>query len=156
MVEKQKQVSDYFPADHLGEIKEVITEVERRTSGEIRVKIVIDCDPDLKGKVHEQAVRDFEKAGMHNTRDKIGVLILVVLNERTFTILGDSGIYSKLLQGYWDNMARVMSIYFKNGNFYVGICAVVESVGRQLAKHFPKQMDDVNELPDDVIVRGDN
>ncbi len=154
MTEKQKQVSDYFSTDHLNEIKATIVKAEKRTSGEIRVRVTLDCDQDLTGKVHEQAVRDFEKAGMHKTRDKTGVLILVVLNERTFTILGDSGIYSKLPQGYWDNMAKAMSLYFKGGNFHVGVCAVVESVGKQLAKHFPRRDDDVDELPDDVIVEG--
>lgn len=152
MAEKQKQVSDFFSADHLNEIKAVIAKVERQTSGEIRVQIIMDCDQDLKHKVHEQAVREFEKAGMHNTHDKTGVLILLVLNEKAFAIIGDSGIYSKLPQGYWDNMAKAMSLYFKDGNFHVGICAVVESIGRQLAKHFPRKNDDVDELSDEVIV----
>jgi len=152
MAEKQKQVSDYFSADHLEAIKDIIAKAEKQTSGEIRVQIIMDCDQDLRGKVHEQAVRDFEKAGMHNTRDKTGILVIVVLNERKFAIIGDSGIYSKLPQGYWDNMAKAMSFYFKDGNFHVGICAVVESIGKQLAKYFPRRGDDVDELPDDVVV----
>ncbi len=156
MAEKQRQVPEYFSADQLNEIKAVITKAEKRTSGEIRVRIAMDCDPDLKGKICEQAIRDFEKAGMHNTRDKIGVLILVVLNERRLCIIGDSGIHSKVNQIYWDHMVSSMSAYFKCGSYYVGICMVVENVGRQLAKHFPRQTGDVNELPDDVIVRGEN
>lgn len=151
MAEKQKQVSDYFSVGHLETIKYVIAKAEQQTSGEIRVQIIMNCDGDLKGKVHEQAIREFEKADMHNTHDKIGVLILVVLNERTFTVIGDSGIYSKLSRGYWDNVAKAMSLYFQNGEFHVGVCTVVESVGRQLAKYFPRKTNDLNELPDDVI-----
>ncbi|OGM98460.1 MAG: hypothetical protein A2915_00655 [Candidatus Yanofskybacteria bacterium RIFCSPLOWO2_01_FULL_41_34] len=154
MSEKQQQVLDYFSADQLKEIETTIVKAEKQTSGEIRVEIILDCDHDLMGRVHEQAVRDFETAGMHKTRDKTGILILIVLNERTFTILGDSGIYSKLPQGYWDNMAKAMTLYFKDGNFHVGICAVVESIGRQLAKYFPRRNDDVDELSDEVIVGG--
>lgn len=69
MAKKQKQVSDYFSVDQLKEIKAVITKVERLTSGEIRVEIIFNCDRDLRGKVHDQAVRDFERAGMHKTHD---------------------------------------------------------------------------------------
>lgn len=156
MTEKQKQVSDYFSAGHLNEIKAAIVRTEKKTSGEIRVEILMDCDPDLKGKVHEQAIRDFEKAGMHNTRDKTGVLILVVLNERQFAVIGDSGIHSKVNQHYWDHMASSMSAYFRCGSYHVGICLVVENVGKQLAKYFPRKADDVNELSDDIIVRGEN
>ncbi len=156
MAETQKQVSDYFSTLQLNEIKAVISKVEKQTSGEIRVEIVMHCDHDLRGKVYEQAVRDFEKEGMQNTRDKTGVLILVVLSEKLFVIIGDSGIYSKLSRRYWDNMARSMSLYFMDDNFYIGVCAVVESIGKQLAKYFPKKGDDTNELSDDIIVRSGN
>ena len=138
-------------------------EAESNTSGEIRVKIINEYDQDLAScyehrdgsrRVHEQALREFEREGMHNTRDKTGILVLVVLSEKRFTILADEGIYSKLAQEWWNHKAETMSGYFRAGNPARGICEAVKEVGKELSRYFPKKPDDVNELPDDVIVEG--
>ncbi|KKS38213.1 MAG: hypothetical protein UV01_C0004G0015 [Parcubacteria group bacterium GW2011_GWA2_42_14] len=157
---KSGRVSDYFSPEMLAKIKDAVFEAEKNTSGEIRVKIMKECDDDLKSdanryaenKVRQQALREFEKAGLHNTRDKTGVLVLVVLKERKFTIMADKGIYSKLPQSFWDHKAETMAGYFREGNYARGVSEVVLSVGQELSRHFPRKTDDVNELSDDVIV----
>jgi uncharacterized membrane protein len=145
-----------FPPEVLEAIERAVENAERNTSGEIKVKIIGNCDPDLGGDANAQAVREFEREGLGNTRDKTGVLLLLVFNERKFTVLGDSGIHAKLGQEYWDRAAREMSDYFRQGAFGLGIHAAVTDVGFRLAEFFPKRSDDVNELSDGVILGGGN
>jgi|SRR3989344_1206145 len=147
------EIKEYFSRADLDSVKRVIQEAEKYTSGEIRVKIINKFDSDISD-LRQQAEREFLGEGLHNTRDKTGVLVLVVLRERRFIILGDSGIYSKLTQGYWDKLASRMSLAFRSGNYSSGICRVVEEVGRALSTLFPRRDDDTNELSDDVVVGG--
>jgi|SRR3989344_937359 len=147
-------VLGHFSRADLERIKATVREAESRTSGEIRVKVVERCDEDLKGNLVQQALRDFEREGLHNTRDKTGVLVLVVLGEKRFRIIGDSGIHEKLPQSYWNDLARKLSILFVAGDFTGGICRVVSDIGKELASFFPHRADDKNELSDDVIIGG--
>jgi len=134
------------------EIAQAIGAAERNTSGEIRVMVRARCDADLTGKVYDQAVREFERQGMTKTRDKTGVLILLVWEERKFAIVGDTGIHAKLGDDYWASRAEELKSYFAAGDYVRGLTAVVENVGRELAKHFSRKADDRDELPDAPIV----
>lgn len=157
---KSDKASDYFSPEMLARIKDAVHEAEMETCGEIRVKIIKECDKDLRTdadmcddyRVYEQALREFEREGMHNTREKTGIMVLLVLHEKRFQILADSGIYAKLSQEWWNHKAELMAGYFKEGNYARGLCEVVSHVGRELANHFPKRSNDVNELPDDVVI----
>ena len=152
-----RKVSDYFSAEDFEKISETITRAEEKTSGEIRVRIIRDYDPDLEKDpeaLNKQALRDFEREGMRNTRDKTGVLLLLVLEVKKFTILADSGIYEKLPWQYWEALAESLAFHFRVGNPARAISMIVESIGERLAELFPRKDDDINELPDSVSVGG--
>src|SRR3989338_2307376 len=105
-----------------------------------------------RGVFTEDARREIERQGMTKTRDKTGVLILLVWEERKFAIVGDTGIHAKLGDDYWASRAEELKSYFAAGDCVRGLTAVVENVGRELAKHFPRKADDRDELPDAPIV----
>lgn len=155
-----KGLEDYFSDTDLSRITECVRNVESKTSGEIRVVIRehfrkgSECFEADISDIHHQAEFDFYAEGVGNTRDKTGVLVLVVLNVRKFKILADEGIYHKLPQFYLDFCASDLSARFKNGEYTNGICETVAALGEMLAKHFPRRPDDINELPDDVIAGG--
>lgn len=149
-----ESAKDCFTEDARRTIAEAIQAAERNTSGEIRVMILSRCDADLKASVYYQAVREFERRGMTKTRDRTGVLILFVWEERRFAIVGDTGIHAKLGDNYWAARAEELKTYFENGDYVCGLTAIVENVGRELARYFPRKADDRNELSDDVIVEG--
>ena len=150
---KQKWQS-YFSSGDLDLIKTAIQEQEKATSGEIRVKIIDGCDVGLNGNIYQQALREFEREGLSKTRDKTGVLILVVLDVRRFQVLADEGIYTKIPQVSWDMVATYMQLGFQTGKFVDGVLLGVELVGNTLSRFFPRKIDDTNELPNDVIVGG--
>jgi uncharacterized membrane protein len=128
-------------------VTEAIRAAERRTSGEIRVSVARL----FWGDVYRAAARAFDRLGMSRTREHNGVLVFVVPARRRFAILGDSGIHAKVGQAFWDRVTAVMSERFRAGDFTGGLVHAIETIGEELAAHFPYDAaTDQNELPDDV------
>jgi uncharacterized membrane protein len=152
MFRRKSPAETFLSASDRHVIADAIARAELTTSGEIRVKIITRCDSDVHGNIRDQAVREFQKEGLSQTRDKTGVLILIVVEEKRLYILADEGINSKVNQKYWDDHAIGLQFHFKIGAFARGICGVIVSIGMDLAKHFPRKEDDVDELPNEVIV----
>ena len=127
-------------------IVSAIQSAESRTSGEIRV-FISDAEPadPLAG-----ARLQFERMEMANTKDRNGVLIFVAPKSRNFAIIGDEGVNAKCGEQFWKKIADEMSGRFKQGQFTDGIIHGVAAAGEVLSQHFPRQADDVNELPDKV------
>ena len=149
-----RKASDIFSEKDLAEIEAATRDAEKNTSGEIRVVIRSHYDKGLEGDLHEQIKLDFLKHGLGKTRDKTGVIILLVLEAKKFKIWGDEGIHAKVSQGYWNVLAVGMSAHFKEERYVQGICEAVAEVGKRLAEYFPKKPDDVDELPNKPIVEG--
>ncbi len=102
--------------------------------------------------VRERAIRAFFEKKLYKTRDENGILIFVSTLERKVWILGDRNIDRKIPHETWQALAREVSTGIREGCAGDALCVVVEKCGRILAEHFPKTPDDVNELPDDLIM----
>ncbi len=128
-------------------IEAALRAAEQRTSGEIRVSVA----PLFWGNVLKAAERAFVRLGMTGTKERNGVLFLVVPSRRRFVVLGDEGIHARVGQGFWEDVARAVSERFKDKDFTGGLVEGIEEVGRQLEQHFPHRGErDENELPDSV------
>ncbi|MBA4312805.1 MAG: hypothetical protein C0417_09265 [Chlorobiaceae bacterium] len=144
----------YLTKPELQSLASVIAEAEQNTSGEIRVVLKQRRQwKERKLTLQELALKEFHFLGMQNTRDRTGVLILLLLSEHKFQIIGDEGIHKKVQEGTWQKIADSMTDDFKKGNFFDGIASAVKKVGEELAKHFPRKSDDANELPNEIIER---
>ncbi len=142
----------YFSKTELQSLVSVISEQEKNTSGEIRVVIRRRRHwKERKLSLYELTLNEFYRLGMQNTRDKTGVLILLLLSERKFQIIADEGINKKVEEGKWEKIAESMSDYFKEGNYLKGITETIYLVGEELAKHFPRKIGDTNELSNEII-----
>jgi uncharacterized membrane protein len=128
-------------------IVEAIRKAERVSSGEIRVYISHKQVQDVisEAKVH------FLRLGMQKTKRRNAVLIYIAPRSRNFAIIGDVGVHSQCGDNFWRDTATVMESHLKQNRFTDAVVAAVEEVGSVLAAHFPRQPDDRNELPDDVI-----
>ena len=145
-------VKNILSREELKDLAEIITEAEKFSSGQIRV--VIRHRRHWKERqlsLHELAVREFHRLGMEKTREKTGVLILLLLSERRFQIIGDEGIHSKVDEKTWDRIAHTMTNHFGTGKFFNGIAEAIHAVGEELGRHFPRTKNDTDELPNDVI-----
>ncbi len=135
-----------FSADEEKHLVEVVAAVEKTTSAEIRVHVDRYCkgDPMLK------AVNVFSHLKMDQTEDRNGVLIFVALDDRKFAIYGDEGINQKVPDGFWESTRDHMLAEFQDGHMVEGISKGLTEAGSQLAKHFPVNPDDTNELSNEI------
>ncbi len=139
--------------EDLSRIADAIKEVEKKSSGEVRVSI---HEKKHRKEKHltliDLAAKEFHKLGMQKTKEGTGVLLYFLFSERKFQILADAGIYSKVPQLKWDEIALDISNHFKSGKFFDGIHYGIDECGKLLAKEFPVRHDDVNELPNEVSI----
>ncbi len=146
-------VKKLFSDQDLHTISSAIGEVEKTTSGEIRVDIrQRRTRKEKKLSLEHIAQKEFHHLGMTKTKHHTGVLIFLLLEDREFHILADEGIHSKVNSDTWQKIADSMSAKFAKGEFKEGVIEGVRSVGKVLATHFPRTPDDINELPDEVRV----
>lgn len=138
----------------IGLIATKIADVERVTSGEVRVSILHRrAWSERKLMLIDLALKEFKRLGMEKTRDRTGVLVMLIMSEHQFQIIADEGINSKVASGTWERIATEMSAHFRLGNYVYGICDTIGSVGRELQKHFPRRPADRNELPNEISER---
>jgi uncharacterized membrane protein len=123
-----------------------IADAERKTSGEIRVFLSHRKADDAVA----AAQRAFDQLGMARTRDRNGVLIFVAPKVRKFAVIGDAGVHQQCGDEFWKALAHEMSGHFRKAEFTAGILHGIRKAGELLARHFPRQLGDVNQLPDDI------
>ena len=146
-------ISKYLSKSDLVELQNKITEVEKTTSGEIRICLKLNKKfSEIKQSSYDLAIREFHKLGMQNTKNKCGVLFFVLLKEKRLEIIADEGIHKKLSQDFWDTLAKHISIEFANGKFKNGIIHFLNEAGLILTKEFPHEENDTNELPDEIVI----
>ena len=123
-----------------------IADAERQTSGEIRVYV---SESEVDDPVRA-AETQFEQMGMTATKDRNGVLIFVAPRSHKFAIVGDSGVHARCGQSFWESVATEMRKYLKTDRPTDALVFGIRMAGQRLKEHFPREDDDVNELPDAV------
>jgi uncharacterized membrane protein len=142
--------ADVFTREELDGIKKAVAYAELLTSGEIAVDIISDCRRGLSTK--EQAIAEFHRLGLDKTRDKTGVLVLMILRQKAAEILADKGINDKVPAECWNDTVNIIVNGFKAGKPYNSICRAVGIIGERLGECFPRKPDDTNEIPNDVAL----
>jgi uncharacterized membrane protein len=128
-------------------IKQSIEWAENATSGEVRVCIENKCEKDA----YERAITCFYDLKMDVTALRNGVLVYVALEDKKFAIIGDEGINKVVPPDFWNSTKKLMIDKFKSNELVEGISVGIIEAGKQLKKYFPHQLDDLNELPDDIV-----
>ena len=136
----------FFTKEDETQIIAAIEVAEKITSGEIRVHVQEHC----RGKILEDAARVFKALKMDQTEQRNGVLIYIVPERNEFGVIGDKGINNLVPENYWDDVRDIIQQHFRAGNFGKGIEEAITKIGKKLQEHFPYQIGDVNELPDDI------
>jgi uncharacterized membrane protein len=129
-------------------VVQAIQQAESRTSGEIRVFVTardVGAD-DIIGR----AVGRFEKLGMGATRDRNAVLLYFAPRSQQFAIIGDKGVHEKFGAHLWHEIASMITDKLQAGRFTEAVVTGISMAGDLLARHFPPQPDDRNELPNEI------
>jgi uncharacterized membrane protein len=129
-------------------IVHAIREAEFKTSGEIRVFVQrgkLNVDPLVA------AQKKFHQLGMHKTRERNAALIFVAPRAHKFAVVGDKAIHEKCGDEFWQRIVDGMRAHFQNERFSDALVEAIKEIGNLLAVHFPKTLENANELPDDVM-----
>ncbi|MFC3198532.1 TPM domain-containing protein [Parapedobacter deserti] len=135
-----------FTTEQQEKIVHAIQLAEARTSGEIRLAV----EPFCKEEPLDRAAVYFHRLGMNQTAQHNGVLIYIATEDHQFAIIGDKGIHEKVPPNFWEETKALMLQHFKRGDLVQGLIEGIMHAGEQLQHFFPRQDDDVNELPNDI------
>jgi putative membrane protein len=108
---------------------------------------------EMDARVADAAFMQFYSSGLYRTRESNGVEIFLSLFERRVVVIGDRAIHAKMGDKYWQKVRDQIIQGISAGDLRGGVCAAIESCGKALAEHFPRRLDDINELSDRVIER---
>lgn len=106
---------------------------------------------ELTEEVREKAMVSFVEQGLHETRDKTGILILISLFEHRVQVLADSGINAKVPEQTWDEIVEMIIRGLKSDDACSAVCKAVERCGELLQENFPIKENDTDELPNLII-----
>ena len=103
-------------------------------------------------KVTLRAEQAFYQHGLHNTKDRTGILILISLLERRVHILADKGLNDRVPPGAWDGLVSGILDGIRAGNATDAICEAITKCGELLSRVSPAGSgDNPDELPDTLI-----
>jgi len=139
-------IRNFFTKADKAEIRKAILNAEMDTSGEIRVHLESECKED----VLNRASYLFNKLEMKKTELRNGVLFYIAVKSQKFAIIGDEGINASVPENFWVDIKENMKIHFQKGKFVDGLSEGIETTGKQLKRHFPHHLDDINELSDEI------
>ena len=105
-----------------------------------------------KKKVHRRALVQFLESGVHNTRDRTGILLFISLREQRVEILADVGISALVTQDRWDEILSELTGQIQKGELKQGLITAITDCGKILSTHFSRKSDDTNELPDGLVI----
>lgn len=144
-----------FDRGALDEIERAIQEVESKHAGEIRFAVESALDlPELWRGVspRQRALQIFGHLGVWDTAANNGVLIYLLMADHDVEIVADRGIAARVSAAEWESVCHTMEAAFKRKEFGAGAAAGVRAIGGLLARHFPHDGADRNELPNRPVL----
>jgi uncharacterized membrane protein len=139
----------------LARIEAEIKAAELTHAGEIRIAVETSLSPAQLW--HEltpraRALQLFSALGVWDTAGNNGVLIYILLADRSVEFVADRAIAQRIPEAEWDSLCREVEARFRAGEPAEGCCQAVRGVARQLARHFPSAGGDGDELPNQPVL----
>lgn len=145
----------HFSVSALQRIRAAVQTSEASHGGEIRVVIEARLPSSLilAGQTSRQRAVDlFTQHWVWDTELNNGVLIYLLLADRSVEVIADRGIQRIVGDAGWQAICVAMEPFFKNGQFELGVLHGVDQVGTLMQQHYPVRHDDQNELPDRPVL----
>ncbi len=140
-------MKSFLTAEEESLLVHAIREQEMRTSAEIRVcvtyKFII--------RPEHYAWKVFERTGMRDTRQRNGALIVMMPRMKKVVIIGDSGFDEVVPPGFWKDSVDAMIREMHESSPLEALREGLRRLGDALCVHWPRQGDDLNELPDEIL-----
>ena len=113
----------------------------------------LDSAPLFKGQsARERAIDVFAQMRTWDTEHNNGVLIYLLLADRSVEIIADRGIHAKAGSREWESICRKMEVAFQEKNYEGAVVSGIRAVTQRLLEHYPALGGGRNELPDKPVV----
>jgi uncharacterized membrane protein len=146
----------------LARLQQQVTDSEHKHSGEIRIYLETGLptsylwrNAPAQAIIHQRALSVFGKLRVWDTAQNNGVLIYLLLAERSVELVADRGLNERVSHSDWQAMVSSMTAAFSAGQFEQGLSQAIASVSTLLIQHFPLSSGEANpnELPDAPLWR---
>ena len=128
------------PPELLAKLARYVAASEARHTGEVRICVETALPNSYiwrNAAPRERAVTLFGKLRVWDTAHNNGVLIYLLLAERSIEIVADRAFNDKVSAAQWQSITDSMSSAFKAGQFEAGLTQALEEVSALLVAHFP-------------------
>lgn len=139
-----------FPQATMDRIEAAIAASEREHHGEIRFAVETNLDllPLWRDQTPRQrALAVFAEQGVWDTEANNGVLLYLLLADRQVEIVADRDLARRVPETEWQSLCERMRTLFAQGRYEQGVLQGVAGLHVHLTRHYPRQGEDVNELP---------
>nr|WP_197523992.1 TPM domain-containing protein [Cupriavidus sp. USMAHM13] len=144
-----------FPHETLLAIEQAIATSESTHIGQLRFAVegALSFAALSKGlTARERAIEVFSHLHVWDTEHNNGVLIYLLLADRSVEIVADRGIHARVKQEEWDAICRQMEDTFRRNEFKQGVLRGIEAIGSLLATHFPTGVGGTDELLNTPVI----
>jgi putative membrane protein len=117
-----------------------------------RVRVALMPRRARRAIAYRVAMEQFVSRGLARNKSQSGILIFVSLAERYARIIAGTEIAARVPQSRWQAAVDALIAHTRNGFIVDGFIAAIEMCGDELARHFPPQDTDRNELPDRIYL----
>jgi len=107
---------------------------------------------EMREEVLARARQAFFDNRVHRTAGATGLLVYVSVYERTAAVVADEALTEKLGQPALDRLCEQLVAGIKEGHAADALCRVIRDAGAQVGAVLPRAKDDVNELPNRLVV----
>ena len=148
-------VRRHFSAADLLEIEAAIKSTESAQGGEIRFCVESDLDArDLFAGLSpaERARQVFSQLGVWDTAQNNGVLLYLLLADRSFEIVADRAISRHVSAADWRAVSEEIEREFQAGRFLSGVKLGIKLIAKHLERHFPAGQLHCAELPNKPVI----
>lgn len=98
------------------------------------------------------ALDHFLGFGIHQTRQRTGVLIFIAVPEHRVEVVADEAIHAKVGTAAWEGVCARVLAGGREGRLVEGIEAGIAEAGRLLVAHAPSHAPGDDELPDRIVI----
>lgn len=149
------RVGRSFPEDVLRAVEQAIAASESSHFGQLC--FVVEGALSLASLFTGQSARDravevFSQMRVWDTEHNNGVLIYLLLADRSVEIVADRGIHAKVGASEWDAICREMEATFRRGEYQHGLIDGILAISQHLRQHFPVRDSGKNELSNKPVV----
>jgi putative membrane protein len=102
--------------------------------------------------VYQRALRHFVESGVYATKDHNGILLFISLMEHEVCIIADEGLLKNIAQENLNSLAQELADGIRRKELTESLLRCISSCGKFLETHYPIKKDDVNELPDGLVI----